>query len=151
MFQVRLKKLIVALFALWCAGMTQDDKGLSRWLPELPPRVRDAAATVRAAGGEVYLVGGAVRDTLLGGAPSDWDLATSLRPAALAALFPGARVRDLRLGAIQLLADEGAVAVAVTSYRTERGYRDHRHPDVVRFVDCAADDAPRRDFTVNAI
>lgn len=111
--------------------------------------MRDAAAALRAAGGEVYLVGGAVRDALLGRVPTDWDLATSLRPEALARLFPGAGRRDLRLGVVHLPAEEGEIAV--TSYRTETGYRDHRHPDEVRFVDCAADDARRRDFTVNAI
>jgi poly(A) polymerase len=129
--------------------MTQDDKRLSRSMPELPPRVREVVAALRAARGEVYLVGGAVRDALLGGTPTDWDLATSLRPEALASLFPGARHRDLRLGAVQLRDDAGEIAV--TSYRTEAGYRDHRHPDEVCFVDDAAQDALRRDFTVNAV
>lgn len=129
--------------------MTQNDKGPPRLLGELPAAVLAVVATVREAGGEAYVVGGAVRDALLGRRVTDWDLATSMRPDALAALFPTARDRDLQLGAISLTGEGGTVVV--TSFREEADYRDHRHPDVVRFVDEVGADAPRRDFTVNAI
>ena len=129
--------------------MPQDDKGLSRSLPALPGRVHEVAEKLRAAGGTVYLVGGAVRDALLGRQPVDWDLATSLAPDATASLFPAADTRALRMGALRLVFDE--VVIVVTSLRAESGYRDHRHPDEVRFVGDPREDAPRRDFTVNAI
>ena len=129
--------------------MAPDDKGLIRLLAQLPPSVQRVASLLRDQKAEVFVVGGAVRDALQGGTPTDWDLATSMRPRALAALFPSAVDRDLDLGAIRLM--EADIGIVVTSYREESAYRDHRHPDVVTFVDDAAADAPRRDFTVNAI
>lgn len=107
--------------------------------------------TLRAAGYSAYVVGGCVRDSLLGRMPGDWDICTSARPDQMRALF-----RDERL----ILTGEkhGTVAVIlhdkpyeITTYRLDGSYRDHRHPDSVQFVDELAADLARRDFTINAM
>ena len=107
--------------------------------------------TLRAAGHSAYVVGGCVRDSLLGRLPGDWDICTSARPDQLRAIF-----HDQRL----ILTGEkhGTVAVIlhgkpyeITTYRLDGSYRDHRHPDSVQFVDDLAADLARRDFTVNAM
>lgn len=112
----------------------------------LPAAVAAAVQHLRAAGARVWIVGGAVRDAALGLPVDDWDLAVDREPAALRALFPAAELGDDRLGWLEL-----ADGVVVTALRAEGGYSDRRHPDWVRFVTSPADDAPRRDFTVNAL
>lgn len=115
---------------------------------------RDAAwllQTLRGAGHTAYVVGGCVRDSLLGRQPGDWDLCTSARPDQMRALF-----RDRQL----ILTGEkhGTVGVVlqgkvyeITTYRLDGAYRDHRHPEQVRFVGDLARDLARRDFTINAM
>lgn len=116
---------------------------------EPPVWVVEAVARVQRAGATVLAVGGVVRDHLLRLATRDWDFATDLPPAALAALFPEATRVDLGLGAVHLLRDEGEVVF--TTFREESEYLDHRHPDRVRFVRSPFQDARRRDFTINAL
>jgi poly(A) polymerase/tRNA nucleotidyltransferase (CCA-adding enzyme) len=115
---------------------------------DLPDAVRRVLVTILGAGHEVALVGGSVRDPLLGIRYSgDWDAATSARPEQIAALFPDASWEN-RFGTVTVA---GPPAVEVTSYRAEGGYRDRRRPDEVRFGVSLADDLARRDFTINAI
>lgn len=127
--------------------MVSDSKPRLRL--ELPGAVRDTVRRLEAAGGRVWLVGGAVRDGLLKLAVEDWDLATTVVPEKLTAVLPEARDLDLHLGSCHL--DVGETAVAITTLREEGGYHDHRHPTVVRFIDDPHRDGLRRDFTVNAI
>ncbi|MGE3174098.1 MAG: CCA tRNA nucleotidyltransferase [Planctomycetota bacterium] len=115
----------------------------------MPAPVRALAARLRAAGGRSWLVGGTVRDLLLGLDVRDWDLATDLHPAAAAAALPEADRQDERFGALRIR--DLPWPVVVTTLRTEADYRDHRHPDRIAWVDDPAADAVRRDFTVNAI
>jgi putative nucleotidyltransferase with HDIG domain len=105
--------------------------------------------TLGAAGHEVVLVGGAVRDQLLGlpHGTWDWDAATSAAPEEVAALFPGSSWEN-RFGTVTV---RGLPPVEVTSYRAESAYRDARRPDEVRFGVSLEDDLRRRDFTINAI
>lgn len=107
--------------------------------------------TLRAAGHSAYAVGGCVRDSLLGRQPGDWDICTSARPDQTRALFA-----DRRL--ILTGAKHGTVGVVlhgkpyeITTYRQDGAYRDHRHPETVRFVQDLAGDLARRDFTINAM
>jgi tRNA nucleotidyltransferase (CCA-adding enzyme) len=116
--------------------------------PDLPNAVRRVLATIAAAGHEVALVGGSVREPLLGiRHRGDWDAATSAHPDQVAALFPDASWEN-RFGTVTVA---GPPAVEVTSYRVEGGYRDRRRPDEVRFGVSLEEDLARRDFTVNAI
>ena len=103
------------------------------------------------AGFEAWAVGGCVRDRLLGRTPADWDLCTNARPEDLRRIFAG---RPLVLTGVK----HGTVGVAagggvyeITTYRTEKDYRDRRHPSQVHFVDRLEEDLARRDFTVNAM
>jgi len=116
--------------------------------PDLPGRVREVLRTLGDAGHEVAIVGGAVRDRLLGlEHRGEWDAATAAQPEEVVALFSGATWEN-RFGTVTIGADP---AVEVTSYRAEGTYRDRRRPDEVRFGVSLTEDLARRDFTINAI
>jgi tRNA nucleotidyltransferase (CCA-adding enzyme) len=114
-------------------------------LARLPGRVRNALVTLRAAGEEAYLVGGAVRDLLLGRPVRDFDLATGATAERLAELFPRATPHG-PFGTISLDDD-----LELTRFRADGPYHDGRHPSAVRFGVSLVEDLARRDFTVNAI
>jgi tRNA nucleotidyltransferase (CCA-adding enzyme) len=118
---------------------------------KLPAYVLECIDALEAAGFSAYAVGGCVRDWLLGLAPHDFDLCTSALPEQMQRVFAN---RDLVLaglkhGTVGVIFPEGVVEI--TTYRTEGGYTDSRHPDWVRFVDRVEEDLARRDFTVNAM
>ena len=96
-------------------------------------------------GHKAYWVGGCVRDLYLGRPVTDVDIATSARPEEVQALFPGAPLVGAHFGVVRV----GSVEVA--TFRSETGYGDGRHPDRVQFEVGPAEDAARRDFTVNAL
>ena len=95
------------------------------------------------------LVGGCVRDQLLGRQPSDWDIATSARPEDVLALFPRTVATGLRHGTVTVMS--GGHSVEVTSFRSDGAYTDHRRPESVTFGCSLEADLARRDFTVNAM
>lgn len=99
-----------------------------------------------------YVVGGCVRDSLLGRIPHDWDICTDATPEQMYEVFRKFRVFNtgVKHGTITVLDDEN-VAYEVTTFRTEGGYSDNRHPDSVDFVSDFRADAARRDFTINAM
>ncbi|MGZ8512530.1 MAG: CCA tRNA nucleotidyltransferase, partial [Candidatus Limnocylindria bacterium] len=118
----------------------------------LPNEPRTALRTLIDAGHEAVLVGGCVRDLILGldptaGRDTNWDLATSAPPETVNELFPGS-LWENRFGTVTL---NGTPLVEITSYRTESGYRDRRRPDAVAFGGTLSGDLGRRDFTINAI
>jgi tRNA nucleotidyltransferase (CCA-adding enzyme) len=115
----------------------------------------DPPASVRAVmerlwehGQAAYVVGGSVRDALLGRAADDWDLATDARPDRVLAIFPGA-VYENQFGTVAIR--EGDDVHEVTTFRTDHDYADFRRPHRVEFGDDLRLDLARRDFTVNAI
>ena len=117
----------------------------------LPPNIQNCIDLLEAAGFAAYAVGGCVRDACLGRNPHDYDLCTGALPAQTEAVF-----RDFRLvlagekhGTVTVITDGGPVEI--TTFRTEGGYRDNRHPDWVKFVPDIQGDLARRDFTVNAM
>ena len=116
-----------------------------------PPWAREALERLEQAGFEAWFVGGCVRDSLLGLAPGDWDVATSALPEETAACFAG-------LPQVDAGKKHGTVAVVlsgqlveITTYRVDGAYSDSRHPDGVAFSPRLEDDLSRRDFTVNAM
>lgn len=125
----------------------RDDDPL---LISLPAPVAHVLASLRDAGAEAVLVGGCVRDLVRGEVPSDWDVATSSPPEAVAKLFPGATWENT-FGTVTVLDPEGGAGIEVTTYRIEAGYRDRRRPDAVRWGTSLAEDLARRDFTINAM
>ena len=115
------------------------------------PCVQTAIDRLERAGYACHVVGGCVRDSLLGLTPHDWDLTTNALPNRVAELFAEFRVipTGIQHGTVTVMID--GVALEITTYRTDGAYRDHRHPDSVYFVSDITDDLRRRDFTVNAM
>ncbi|WP_251137097.1 CCA tRNA nucleotidyltransferase [Exiguobacterium sp. H66] len=105
--------------------------------------------TIERAGGEAYVVGGAVRDTLLGRAPGDYDLATSLLPDEVIPLFPVVIPTGLEHGTVTIVLEH--VPFEVTTFRSESTYSDRRRPDHVTLGVSLEEDLTRRDFTINAM
>lgn len=106
---------------------------------------------LQSAGFEAYLVGGCVRDFLLGRVPIDFDITTNALPAEIQSVFSDVETIDtgIRHGTVTVLIDR--IPFEVTTYRVDLGYSDGRHPDAVRFTRSLRVDAARRDFTVNAM
>ena len=105
--------------------------------------------TLRENGHEAFLVGGGVRDLLLGREPKDWDIATDAPPDRIEALFPKTLPLGKAFGIIVVVPADGD-PVEVATYRVDSPYADGRRPESVAFTD-AREDALRRDFTVNAL
>ena len=103
------------------------------------------AATLRAHGFAAYLVGGCVRDLLLGLGPKDYDIATSARPEQVIALFPGAQLVGAHFGVVLVQ------RVEVATFRSDHAYTDGRHPESVTFETDPRQDVLRRDFTINGL
>lgn len=103
------------------------------------------------AGYEAYVVGGCVRDFLLGRVPHDWDICTNALPAQMKECFADYHVIEtgLQHGTLTVMVDH--VGYEITTYRTDGEYTDHRHPDSVQFVGRLQEDLMRRDFTINAM
>jgi tRNA nucleotidyltransferase (CCA-adding enzyme) len=113
-----------------------------------PASVRALMERLWAHGHAAYVVGGSVRDALLGRPADDWDLATDARPDRLLAVFPGA-VYENQFGTVAVR--EGDAVHEVTTFRSDHDYADFRRPHRVEFGDDIELDLARRDFTVNAI
>jgi poly(A) polymerase/tRNA nucleotidyltransferase (CCA-adding enzyme) len=130
----------------------------------IPDYLRQIIKTLETAGYEAWVVGGSVRDLLLNKPSADWDLTTNARPEQILAVFADA-VYENNFGTVIVKVRDGdddpstrstrsghcVDAVEVTTYRSEQGYSDRRHPDEVKFEDSLDKDLARRDFTVNAL
>ena len=123
--------------------------------PNTAIRIPAAAALLlerlNRAGYGAYVVGGCVRDALLGQEPHDWDVCTSALPEQVETVFSDLRIIEtgLKHGTVTVLAED--VPYEITTFRTESGYSDHRRPDRVEFVPRLDRDLSRRDFTINAM
>jgi poly(A) polymerase/tRNA nucleotidyltransferase (CCA-adding enzyme) len=126
----------------------------------IPKEVMMVVAVLKNASFEAFLVGGCVRDLLMGKVPKDYDITTNATPEEIIALFPktfyentygtvGVVTCGEDLGTV--CSDESVKIVEVTPYRLESTYSDNRHPDTVSWSKNLLDDLGRRDFTVNAI
>jgi len=121
---------------------------------EIPKEVQHIADTLESRGFEAYLVGGCVRDLLIGKRPKDWDITTNAHPLEIESLFPETYINN-EYGTVGVVnketEDQTLKVVEVTPYRTESEYSDSRRPDSVEFGVSLEEDLKRRDFTVNAI
>ncbi len=117
----------------------------------LPEQIARCLQMLESAGYAAYLVGGCVRDDLMGIPPQDFDLCTAALPEQTAAVFAGIPqdLTGIRHGTVKLLME--GMEVEITTFRREGSYQDNRHPDWVEFVPDIREDLARRDFTVNAI
>ena len=125
----------------------------------IPKPVLDILNTLEAQGFEAFIVGGSLRDILLGREPKDWDITTNAKPDVIQKLFPDS-VYENSFGTVGIkvprflektLETSETDIIEVTTYRTESDYTDQRHPDTVKFVETIEEDLARRDFTVNAL
>lgn len=118
---------------------------------KLPEQVNNALGRLQAAGFSAYIVGGSVRDFLMGLTPADYDIATSATPQQTEKLFADKKTVEtgLKHGTVTVIYD--GMPLEITTFRTENEYSDGRHPDSVHFAKTYRQDAMRRDFTVNAM
>lgn len=114
-----------------------------------PRYVISVLDALHAAGYEAYLVGGCVRDSILGRTIHDFDVATSAHPSDVVALFPRTIPTGMKHGTVTVLSEN--CPIEVTTYRVDLPYSDGRRPDGVQFTQRIEDDLARRDFTINAM
>lgn len=114
----------------------------------LPLSVSEFMDTIRSAGFEVYVVGGAVRNLLLDKPVTNWDLTTNAPPEKIQALFPDNFYHNT-YGTVTV--KKGEELFEITPYRTESNYSDNRHPEKIEWAKTLNEDLARRDFTVNAL
>ena len=114
----------------------------------VPENIRQFASIFRENGHRLYIVGGAVRDHLLGRKNSDYDFCTDAKPEEVIPMFRRVIPTGIKHGTVTVLFKGDSFEV--TTFRTEGAYSDQRHPDSVTFVTDLSEDLSRRDFTVNA-
>ena len=117
----------------------------------IPAPAQQVLEQLHSSGFAAFVVGGCVRDSLLGRLPGDWDITTAARPEQVHEALAGLTVLDtgLKHGTVTALVD--GQRLEITTFRTEGTYSDHRRPDHVTFADTIEKDLSRRDFTVNAM
>ncbi len=118
-------------------------------IASVPPDVIGLCERLRSKGKRAWVVGGCVRDLMLGRIAADWDVATDARPKELLAIFPRAIPTGIEHGTVTVV--QSGRHFEVTTLRGEGTYSDGRRPDWVEFVDDITADLARRDFTVNAM
>ena len=116
---------------------------------KIPEKIKFVLRTLTQNGYEAYIVGGCVRDSLLGITPSDYDVTTSAKPEEILGLFDKTVPTGLKHGTVTVIIENEPIEV--TTFRTEGEYKDFRHPQNVEFVTDLREDLSRRDFTVNAV
>ncbi len=121
----------------------------------LPPTVQTVIHTLQKKDFEAYVVGGSVRDLLMGKTTKGWDLTTSAIPEQILKLFPDS-FYDNQFGTVGIKIYKPKTEYIedifeITTYRSEKGYTDHRHPDKIAWGKTIEEDLSRRDFTINAI
>ena len=115
----------------------------------IPRKAAQILRRLTDAGYEAYVVGGCVRDSLLGRTPGDWDITTSALPSEVKAVFSRTIDTGIEHGTVTVRL--GGESFEVTTFRVDGKYSDSRHPDSVRFTPSLSEDLRRRDFTVNAM
>ena len=141
----------------WLEGVAADLEGkplstsLLAWKNELPEALREVCNRITTANGGVWLVGGSVREAMLGNAWKDIDLATTLDPDEILNIFPRAIPTGAQYGTVTVRVADSELQFEVTTLRSEGTYGDGRRPDEVAFGDSLQEDLSRRDFTINSM
>ncbi|MCL6610551.1 MAG: CCA tRNA nucleotidyltransferase [Peptococcaceae bacterium] len=115
----------------------------------LPRQVAEVLDRLERNGFRAYLVGGVVRDMIMGRGPKDYDIATSATPAQVRQLFPKVAPTGEKHGTVTVF--NNGMGIEVTTLRREGRYSDHRRPDSVEFTRSLKEDLSRRDFTINSL
>ena len=124
---------------------------MSDFKMDLPIDVLYIIERLGASGFSAHVVGGSVRDSLIGRSLGDFDITMNATPDETKAVFEGCKTVDtgIKHGTVTLVL--GGIPYEITTYRVDGDYKDNRHPDSVRFTDRLEEDLARRDFTVNAM
>lgn len=116
---------------------------------EIPTQVAYIMEQLEQKGFEAFIVGGCVRDSIIGRSPQDWDITTNAKPQDIKAAFDKTIDTGLQHGTVTVMIE--GFAYEVTTYRTEGTYINNRKPEKVDFIDSIEEDLCRRDFTINAM
>ena len=120
----------------------------------IPKEIQSITEKLEKSGFEAFIVGGPVRDLLLGKMPKDWDITTNAKPEEIQKVFPE-NFYNNKFGTVTVVnkgtKDESLKNVEITTFRIDADYSDNRHPDTVKFTPSLKEDLARRDFTVNAM
>lgn len=120
---------------------------------KIPEKIREIITKIEAAGFEIFIVGGSVRDLFMGREVKDWDLTTNAKPEEIMKIFPDSFYENT-FGTVGVKIKKGegtSEVVEITTYRIESNYSDKRHPDKIKFAETLEEDLKRRDFTINAL
>ena len=117
----------------------------------IPPNANELIRMLHQNGHSAYVVGGCVRDSILGRIPNDWDICTSATPDEMLEIFKDKRVIETGLQHGTITVVMGAESFEITTYRIDGAYSDNRRPDNVTFTNDLVEDLRRRDFTINAM
>lgn len=120
---------------------------------KIPQEIINCLSELEKRGFEAFLVGGCVRDLILGREPKDWDLTTNAKPEEIMNIFPN-HVYENNFGTVGVKTENDDLKlkiIEITPYRLESKYSDKRHPDQIKFSQTLEDDLKRRDFTINAL
>src|SRR3989344_5580964 len=119
--------------------------------PQLPESVHEILEKFTKAGYEIYIVGGAVRDIFMGRFTNDWDFTTNATPEEILKVIPGGLYNN-QFGTVFTDNPEDEVHPhEITTFRTEEGYEDFRHPNKISWGKSLDEDLSRRDFTINSM
>lgn len=118
---------------------------------ELPKSVKEILDKFDKAGYEIYIVGGAVRDILMGRITNDWDFTTNATPPEILKIIPGGLYNNQFGTVFTDNPDDAARPHEITTYRKEEGYTDFRHPEKITWGKSLEEDLSRRDFTINSL
>jgi poly(A) polymerase/tRNA nucleotidyltransferase (CCA-adding enzyme) len=121
----------------------------------IPEKVSRVTVALKNAGFEAFLIGGCVRDLLMGKIPKDWDVTTNAKPEEIMPLFDKA-VHENDFGMVAVIDESEEIdsplrTIEVTTYRSETSYTNNRHPDSIEYAETLDEDVKRRDFRINAI
>lgn len=139
------KRFVDMLYFFWYM------EGVMNTVIKLPQVVSAVLEELAQAGYDAYVVGGCVRDSVMGSEPKDYDITTAARPEEVMAVFSDDRIfaTGLKHGTVTLVRE--GENIEITTFRTDGEYTDSRHPDSVSFSRKLSDDLSRRDFTCNAM
>ena len=115
----------------------------------IPDKVKTIISKLQDEGYEAYVVGGCVRDSVLGRIPNDWDITTNAKPLDVKKLFRRTIDVGIEHGTVKVML--GNDGYEITTYRIDGSYEDSRHPSSVEFTSQLSEDLLRRDFTINAM
>lgn len=116
---------------------------------DIPAPIKEIARILNMEGFQCFLVGGSVRDSIMGFTPNEYDIATNAKPEDVQRIFKYTIPTGIKHGTILVILDD--MHVEITTFRSDGNYSDGRHPDKVEYTASIEDDLPRRDLTINAM